>query len=237
MTDKIFIACPAFGHQVNSQTTASLIALTRELASRDMFGGFAALSFPDIVDLRNVFLSIWFDGIKASHMLFVDADMQWEPELIRDMILADVPLIGAIYPRKKISLSWVGSPTEPPAEPKNGLLELESLGCGVMLIRRDCIENMIDKGECEVETDLSGTSLKGLLEPHGVSRLIHAFDKVTNERGWKLSEDYSFCHRHRKAGGKVWAAIDHQLTHLGVYAFSAKYSDMYSAQTSQESAA
>lgn len=240
MTEKIFIACPAFGHQINSQTTASLIALTRELSERGMFGGFAAMSFPDIVDLRNVFTSVWFDGINASHMLFVDADMQFEPDLIRDMILADVPLIGAIYPRKRVPLSWVGSPIDPPAEPRDGLLELEALGCGVMLIRRDCIENMIERGVCEVKTELGGSSLKGLLEPHGVKRIIRAFDKLTteDEKKYELSEDYSFCYRHRKAGGKVWAAINHQLTHLGVYQFSAKYSDMYlPAETTQESAA
>ena len=187
------------------------------------------MSFPDIVDLRNVFTSVWYDGINASHLLFVDADMGFEPELIFDMLVADKPLIGAIYPRKKIPSSWVGSPLEPPAEPENGLLELESLGCGVMLIRRDCIENMIEKGTCEVETDLDGTSLRGLLEPHGVKRIIRAFDKCTTEdaRKYKLSEDYSFCFRHRKAGGKVFAAINHQLTHLGLHPFSGKYSDLY----------
>jgi len=95
------------------------------------------MSFPDIVDLRNVFTSIWFDGLKASHLLFVDADMQFEPELVFDMLVADKPLIGAIYPRKKYPLSWVGSPIDPPAEPDGGLLELESMGCGVMMIRRD----------------------------------------------------------------------------------------------------
>jgi hypothetical protein len=226
---KVFTACPAFGHMMNSQTAASLIALTRDLTIRGMFGGFSSLSFPDIVDLRNVYTSIWFDGMTTSHMLFIDADMQFEPELIFDMLLADKPLIGAIYPRKKFPLSWVGSPIDPPAEPEGNLLELEALGCGAMLIRRDCIENMIEKGTCQVETDLEGTSLKGLLEPHGVKRLIGAFDKIKtdDDRKYKLSEDYSMCHRHRQAGGKVYACINHQLTHLGIHPFSAKYSDMY----------
>lgn len=232
--DKVFIAVPAFGYSINSETTASLIATTKELAIRDMFGGFASMSFPDIVDLRNVFLSIWYYGMTASHLLFIDADMGWEPDLIGDMILADKPLIGAIYPRKKYPLSWVGSPIDPPAEPEGNLLELESLGCGVMLIRRDCIENMIEKGQCEVDTDLEGTSLRGMLAPHGVTRLIRAFDKLTtdDERKFKLSEDYSMCFRHRKAGGRVYAQINHKVTHLGVHAFPGKYSDMYATKES-----
>jgi hypothetical protein len=226
---KVFIAVPAFGQNVNSHTTASLVALVRELCARGMFGGFASLSWPDIVDLRNVFLSVWYDGIKASHLLFVDADMQFEPELVLDMLLADKPLIGALYPRKSFPLSWVGSPLDPPAEPEGNLLEIESLGCGVMMIRKDCIENMIEKGICQVEEDLSGTSIRNLLSSHDITRLIHAFDKLTteDERKFQLSEDYSFCYRHRRAGGQVFAVINHKLTHLGTHQFSAKYSDMY----------
>lgn len=231
---KIFIACPAFGYQVNAQTTASLVALTKELAERGIFGGFSVLSFPDIVDLRNVFLSVFFDALDATHMLFVDADMQFEPELVRDMLNADKPLIGAIYPKKRLPMDWVGSALVPPAEPENGLLELQGLGCGVMLIRRDCIEGMIQSGQSEVDTNLSGTALNGLLEPHGVKRIIRAFDKITTEDGRKLSEDFSFCWRHRQAGGRVYAAIEHQLTHLGVYPFSARYSDMYAMKEAAE---
>jgi hypothetical protein len=231
---KIFIALPAFGHQVNAQTTASLIALTKELSERGLFGGFSTLSFPDIVDLRNVFLSVWFDALDATHLLFVDADMQFEPELVRDMLNADKPLIGAIYPKKRLPLQWVGSPIDPPAEPENGILELEGLGCGVMLIRRDCVQGMIESGQAEVDTNLSGTALNGLLEPHGVKRIIRAFDKVTTPEGRKLSEDFSFCRRHRESGGKVFAAIDHTLTHLGTYPFSARYSDMYAMKEAAE---
>lgn len=231
---KVFIAVPAFGYQVNAQTTASLVALTRELAERDMFGGFSTLSFPDIVDLRNVFLSVWYDALDATHMLFVDADMAFEPELVRDLLNADKPLIGAIYPKKRLPMDWVGSALVPPAEPENGLLELQGLGCGVMLIRRDCIEGMIESGQAEVDTNLDGTALNGLLEPHGVKRMIRAFDKVTTPDGRKLSEDFSFCYRHRQSGGKVFAAIDHTLCHLGTYPFTARYGDLYAVKDASE---
>lgn len=233
----IFVACPAFGQQINSQTTASLIVLTKELAERGMFGGFSALSFPDIVDLRNVFLSVWYDSLpQSTHMLFVDADMQFEPELVRDMIYADKPLVGCLYPKKRLPISWVGSPLTPPAQPEAGLIELEGLGCGVMLIRRDCISNMIDAGTCEVDTDLSGTGLKSLLDPHGVTRMIRAFDKIITPDGRRLSEDFSFCRRHREAGGKVYAAINHALCHLGMFQFAARYGDLYKAKPAMEAA-
>jgi hypothetical protein len=231
---KVFIAVPSFGYQINSETTASLVALTKEMTEAGIFGGFSALSFPDIVDLRNVFLSVWYDALDATHMLFVDADMQFEPALIRDMLNADKPLIGSIYPKKRLPMDWVGSALVPPAEPEGGLLELQGLGCGTMLIRRDCIDNMIEAGTVEIDTDLSGTALNSLLEPHGVKRIIRAFDKITTPDKRKLSEDFSLCYRHRKAGGKVYAAINHQITHLGVYPFSARYGDMYAMKEAAE---
>jgi len=227
---KVFVAMPAFGGIVQAQTTSSLVALTRELTDAGIFGGFSTLSFPCIEDLRNVFLSVWFDALDATHLLFIDADMSWEPSLIFDMLKADKELIGAIYPAKRLPISFVGSPLEPPAEPEGNLLEVEGLGCGVMLIRRDAIQRIIDAGEATVTTDLRGTALAGLLEPHGVKRLIRAFDKLVTPDGRNLSEDFSYCFRHRAAAGKVWAWINARVTHLGTFAFSANYADLYRAK-------
>jgi hypothetical protein len=219
---------------MNSQTAISLIALTKEMTDRGIFGGCNAVSFPDLIDLRNIFLTLFFDRSDATHLLLVDADMQFEPQLVGDMLLADKPLIGCIYPTKRLPMTWVGSSLDPPAEPEGGLLELEYIGCGVMLIRRDCIEKMIAADQVEIETDLTKTALAGLLKPQGANRLIKAFDKLTNSQGRYLSEDFSFCERHRKAGGKVYAVIDHQITHLGIMPFTARYSDLYERKEAAE---
>lgn len=32
-----------------------------------------------------------------------------------------------------------------------------------------------------------------------------------------------FCHRHRAAGGKVYAVLNHTLCHLGIYPFTGRY--------------
>lgn len=227
---KVLICVPAFGHQMSSQTAVSLIALTKEMADRQIFGGCNAVSFPDLVDLRNIFLTLWYDRSDATHLLFVDADMQFEPALIGGMLLADKPLVGCIYPKKRLPLAWVGSPLDPPAQPSGGLLEVEYLGAGVMLIRRDCVDAMIAADSVSIEIDLRKTALAGLLEPHGATRIIQAFDKTVTADDRKLSEDFSFCHRYRQAGGKVYAAINHTITHLGVMPFTARYSDMYAAK-------
>jgi len=232
---KIIIFVPTYGHQIYSQTAVSLVALTKELADRQIFGGCNALSFPDIEELRNVMLSIWYDGTDATHMLMVDSDMQFEPALIGDMLLADVPLIGCIYPTKRLPSTWVGSALTPEAQPKDGLLELEGIGCGVMLIRRDCVDQMIASGNVDIQTDKTNSAMFNLM-PKQCSRVIKAFTKTANDEGRELSEDFALCYRHRKSGGKVYAAIAHRITHLGVYPFSGKYSDMFEAKPMDEAA-
>lgn len=231
---KVLICVPAFGHMMNSQTAVSLIALTKELADRQIFGGCNAVSFPDLIDLRNIFLTLWYDRSDASHLLLVDADMQFEPDLVGDMLLADKPLMGCLYPTKRPNGTWVGSSLTPPAEPEGNLLELEYLGAGVMLIRRDCVASMIAANQVEIETDLTKTGLSGLLKPQGANRIIKGFDKTTTDEGRYLSEDFSFCHRHRKSGGKVYAVINHTLTHLGIYPFSGRYGDLYGVKEAAE---
>lgn len=230
---KVVIFVPSYGHQMYSQTAVSLVALAKEMADRRIFGGCNALSFPDLVDLRNICLSIFYEATDATHMLFVDSDMQFEPDLIGDMLLADVPLIGCIYRTKRLPGTWVGSALTPETQPKDGLLELEGIGCGVMLIRRDCVDAMIAAGNVEIQTDMTKSAMFSLMPP-GTTRIIKGFDKVKTDDGRELSEDFSFCSRHRKSGGKVYAAINHQVTHLGVYPFSGRYSDMYAVKEAAE---
>lgn len=218
---------------MQSQTAVSLVALTAALVQDGMFHSISAQSFPDVVDCRNLFLTTWFDRLQDStHMLFVDADMQFEPALVRDMLLADKPLVGCIYPKKKLPLDWVGSAHPSNPMPEGNLLELEGMGCGVMLIRRDCVEEMLAKGLCPIQDDREKTGLLHMVDTP-FNRIIRAFDKVEDENGRHLSEDYSFCWRHRNAGGKVWAVINHPVCHIGMHQYVARYSDLYAAKSSE----
>lgn len=221
---KILIALPAFGQVNTSFTTGSLVATTRFLTERGQFGGFAQLSYPDLEDLRSMFLSIFYDKIDASHILFVDADMSFEPQLVLDMIDFDKPLVGCLYPKRTLPIAWVGSALEGEQQIENGFLKVEGIGFGVTLISRDCVKAIIDGGHCEIDEDLDAHTAGQMLKSQGITRMIRAFDKIKLP-GRRLSEDYSFCHRHKAAGGDVWAAINHRVTHVGDYGFGGRYAD------------
>ena len=102
-----------------------------------------------------------------------------------------------------------------------GFIEVEGCGAGVMLIARDCIEQMLKK-----LPKISDTAApKNSPLARGLNRLIRAFDPITLDAG-RMSEDFSFCHRWRvECGGEIWASTNRKITHVGVHHFEGRWAD------------
>jgi hypothetical protein len=154
----LFIATPAFGEMFYSVYVRSLFGLQHVLAARGWPCALATLSFSDVVESRSVLLSHWFDRTNASHLLFIDADMGFDPKLIGDMIELDQPVVGVIYPKRKLDLTKYetaiaagDAPTRarakahdftvrgPGVGTNKGFIRVEGCGAGILLLRRDCI--------------------------------------------------------------------------------------------------
>lgn len=238
---KIFIATPAYGGTFYAPCVQSLFKLAVELERRKWSSNLAMISYADIAEGRNVLLTHWFDKTDASHLLFVDADMGFEPQLIFDMVDFDKPVVGAVYPKRQIDLDRfakaiaagksvekaeagahefiVQKPSRGTAH--KGFMRVDSCGTGILLVQRACIELMLGKMP-DIVDNRPPSALSLSKEP---GRLIRAFEFLTVE-GMRLSEDYSFCYRWReKCGGEVWANISHEITHVGIRHFKARYSD------------
>lgn len=226
---KVFVAVPAYGQVNCSATTSSLIALTLALHQNGMAGGFGTLSYPDIVEIRNIFLSIWYDKIQTSHMLFVDADMAMEPQLVVDMVNFSVKydkgLVGALCPKKKLPIEFAGRAKEGDCKIVDGFMEVNGVGGAMMLIRRDVVAKILEKyPECDDRITVKNHAAKDILTSQGVERMITAFEYI-RINGEKFSEDLSFCHRWRACGGDVWANITHKISHIGMHEYNGCYYD------------
>ena len=104
-------------------------------------------------------------------------------------------------------------------------MRVEGIGFGVTLVRRDAITNMIDQGLATIEENAMTFAAEQMEKKFDVKHMIRAFDHVKVETG-KLSEDYSFCWRHRQAGGEIWASVDYPITHVGQYGYTGCYGDL-----------
>src|SRR5690606_14633887 len=66
----------------------------------------STVSFPDIEVARNYLATLFVDHRPdCTHMLIVDADMGFPPQLIADMIGLDADVAGCAYARKGIDLA------------------------------------------------------------------------------------------------------------------------------------
>src|SRR5262252_9370882 len=219
MPHKIFVFVPAFGQTITATTFLTTHALQQHLGAKGIGGGVSTLSFPDIAELREMALTIWYDTMPdVSHLLFIDADMGFTPDLITDMILFDEPLVGAIYPQRKLPLSWAGSGTgQAQTERRGNFMLVEGVGMGCTLIRRDLVAKMIERFPELEDKRLALHPAGDTLRNAGTGRLLRLFEKMDVPERGVISEDLSFCIRAAAVGAKCWAAIGHRMSHVGPY--------------------
>ncbi|MFY9682098.1 MAG: hypothetical protein WA416_09320 [Candidatus Sulfotelmatobacter sp.] len=190
---------------------------------------------------RSTLVAAFLDDAAATHLLFVDADISFEPQQVERMLRFDKDFTGALYPLKAMdwdlvprrcvergenlrqaALSYVGT-FLPEAERKQEGDFVTGLyaGGGFQLIRRGALEQMI---AAHPETrfgrvhdlPMSG-SRRDVVRS---SNLFALFDCIIDpESGAYLSEDYSFCLRWRRIGGEIWIDAASKLNHSGPYEF------------------
>src|SRR5262245_57018205 len=101
---KLAVATPAFGEMFYTPYVQSLLRLQRALERRNWTMRHMAISYAYVGEARNALMTHWYDKSDATHLLFIDADMGFEPQLIFDMIALDKPITGVIYTKRQMDL-------------------------------------------------------------------------------------------------------------------------------------
>lgn len=238
MAHNIFVFLPAFGQMISATTFLTTHALQQQFAAKGIGGGISSMSFPDIAELRAMATTIWYDTMpQSSHLLFIDADMGFPPEMVLDMLMFDEPIVGAIYAQRKLPISWAGSGTgEATTERRGNFMLVEGVGMGCTLIRRDAVTKMIEAYPDMIDTRLKLHPAFETMKGAGAHRLLRLYEKLDLPERGMVSEDLSFCLRWNKIGGKVWAAIGYRISHVGPYDFAGRYLDSVEQAQAQAAA-
>ncbi len=236
----VYIATPAYGATFCGDYVRSLFMLLRSKRTVSTEYLFYYFDYADVVVARNYLISdFFFNHPQCTHLLFLDDDMGFDPALINEMLDLGEPLIGTIYPKRKIdlqklhaakdlpfekalarSLEFIGEEARPRMQ-KSGFINVRQCGTGIMLIARNCIEKMIEKLPDIVDT----TRFKRMPFADRFTTFITPFDKIKTG-DMELSEDFSFCWRWvEDCGGTIWAKPDANIRHIGEMSFRGKYSD------------
>jgi len=216
---KVFIALPAYRQTNFTKTTSCLVNTALMLHANGWWGGFGDCSGIGIADMRNRFLTMWYDGLpECTHLLMVDDDMGWSFKMVADMIMVDKPIVGCIYPKKVYPIEYVGSLDRDQTGVPQGFKRATGLGGGVLLIRRDAVTKIMESDPSIVDYNIARFTAGRMLTKFNITRLINAFKEIENEQEI-ISEDISFCRRAQAAGVEMYASVAHKVTHVGAHEF------------------
>jgi len=97
---------------------------------------------------------------------------------------------------------------------QGGLVEMNHVGMGFCLIRREVFDDMREKHALPT----CGKSSKVPFVPYFLPMIVPALEDPSD--GWYLAEDYAFCERSRTAGHSIYADTRVRLFHVGRYGYS-----------------
>jgi hypothetical protein len=232
------IATPCFGGLLTQGYVESIVDLM-QYAGAEGFRVDLALLGNDamITRSRNTLVSAFLDAPDLTHLMFVDADIKFEPKALGRMLRFGEEVVAGLYPLKitdwsdsiqrqaqlgetpeQSALRYVGTLCQgDQLEIRDGFATALYAGTGFMLIQRSALLKMI-----EAHPELKYGQVHAY--PPRPSRSQHQyalFDSLIEPHtGAYLSEDYAFCHRWRELGGKVWLDSRSKLTHIGSHAFA-----------------
>ena len=149
---------------------------------------------------------------ESTHLMFIDADIGWEPWHLLVMLNRDVDVIGGLYPMKSLPVKWCVNGFDGAEEGPDGLQEVSKTGTGFLLIKRHVFEKL--DAHPATKPFMNDIGLPVELNPF----MKTYFDTAVRENRY-YSEDWTFCENWRDMGGKIWMDKRVLLRHSGSYVF------------------
>jgi len=162
---------------------------------------------------RNNLMAKMMSNREATHFMFIDADIRFQPESILQMMAYEKDVIGGLYPKKALPVNYVIN-LKPETKIQGDIFTVDTMGTGFLMFKRKVYEDLIAAHpECKYVDDVG---LGKQYEP----MMYSIFDCKIDERGHYLSEDWLFCRRWQVLGGEIWAHSKVLLNHVGHYEYA-----------------
>jgi hypothetical protein len=162
---------------------------------------------------RNNLMAKMMTNTAATHFMFIDADIRFQPEAIFMMLATDKDVIGGLYPKKALPISYVIN-VKPGTVIQNDIFPVDTMGTGFMMFKRHVYEKL-----CAAHPESKYVDDVGLGKQYEPT-MYAIFDCEIDEKGHYLSEDWTFCRRWAKLGGEIYAHAKVLLNHSGHYEFA-----------------
>jgi len=208
---------------VKINTMLSVVNLVQQLARSGIQTGINTMKSPLIHQARNYLTSV-FLTTQYQYMLFIDSDVEFEPEAVLKMLVAKKEIICTPY---RVKAEELARPiyTVEFKDPKNvpilpgGLVEIEAGPTGLMLIDRKVFEKIIKNHQ---DLKIFNKAAPDAGESH---KFYYNFFDFGFAEGYCIGEDISFCRLARKNDFKIYANTESLTKHHGSWAWEGKFGE------------
>ena len=242
---KFFIATPCYGGALTEPYFRSTIKLMTWFNGHKVPLAFGTIANESLVTrARNVLLA-YFLNSDYTHLMFIDADIEFQVDDILKLWLHDKDVVVGAYPKKGVNWSHIKESVilDPSKEltpnqigalgsdyainfkfmdrenkqvkVENGLIELHDAGTGFMMIKRKAIDSIIEHYP-EIKY-VNDVQMGGVDLKDKFYALFDTMIDPIDKR--YLSEDYTFCRRWQEMKGQIWLAPSISLNHYGSFCF------------------
>jgi len=243
----IFIATPCYGGQIGEPYFRSMMRLAILCNKYDIQFTISTLANESLITRgRNTLVSFFMEHPEATHLFFVDADIEFDPNDMLRMVAYDRDVVVGAYPKKAINWNSIVQAARNNEEENEQTIEGHSSNYVVnfdflkdeqgkpqpqiqirdnLIKLKDagtgfmCIKKEVIQKMFDNHPELkyaNDINVDQKFEPH----MYALFDCIIDPESRRyLSEDYTFCRRWQEMDGEVFLDPRKALNHVGHYTF------------------
>ena len=254
----IFIATPCYGGQIGEPYFRSMMRFAILCNKYNIKYTISTLANESLVTRgRNTLVSFFMENKDATHLFFIDADIEFNPEDILRMVAYDKPIVVGAYPKKAINWdSIVGAARADETETAE-TIEGHSSN---YVVNFEFLKDKDGKNTPQVQIEDNLVKLKDagtgfmciqkdviqrMFDEHPEMKYVNdinvdmkfepfmyaLFDTIIDPESRRyLSEDYMFCRTWQNMGGTVYLDPRTALNHVGHYTFRGNIRKLFTGE-------
>ena len=245
--NKFFIATPCYGGQLNEPYFRSVIKMMTFFNGHQIPLAFGTIANESLVTRARNVLVAYFLASDYTHLMFIDADIEFQTEDILKLYAHKKDVVVGAYPKKGVAWDKIRSNMTDPANKDKELSDRDMASFGsdyainFKFVDKETKTIGVENGLIKLHD--AGTGFM-MISREAILKMIKAYPELKynndvniNNADLKdhfyalfdtmidpvdrryLSEDYTFCRRWQEIGGDVWLDPSISLNHYGHFCF------------------
>lgn len=205
---KVLVATPAYDGRLDVWYATSIVNTVRIAQANNIFIHPVFMSYDALVQrARNDLFRLAVEG-GYDDMIFIDADLEWNPLWIMELLERPEDVVGGTY-RKKTDTAemYVVKTQNLERNEVTGLIQVEGLGTGFMRLSRKVVMALWENSQPYQNEGKEG-------------RMVCDIQIVD---GLLCSEDVMLCQKLTKLGFDIWLAPHMTCVHIGTKKFHGNF--------------